>query len=298
MAPTLVKGVSFSPKSTNGSDLVGFFTTAQEAGQMVTWAGDWAQLNGSSSAPTFVAQEAAQNNLSLVVEAQFFSQSDGSLLRPLDNQTQQDYIQWASSFAKTYKPAYMAFGIEVNILAKKSPSDYSTFVAFFPSVYAAVKTASPTTQVFTIFQLEQMKGLNGGLYGGSNDPASAQWSLLSDFGQSDLVGFTTYPGLIYSMPSDIPAGYYAEISNYTAKPVAFTEMGWQSNSTIPGWQGSEQDQATFVTSFVNMTKPLHPVFAIWSFLYDQNAPEPFTSMGLFTAQGTPKEAWSVWTAIG
>jgi len=29
-----------------------------------------------------------------------------------------------------------------------------------------VKSVSPQTKVFTIFQLEQMKGLNGGLFGG------------------------------------------------------------------------------------------------------------------------------------
>lgn len=73
-------------------------------------------------------------------------------------------------------------------------------------MYDAIKSASPTTTVFTIFQLERMAGMQGGLYGGNNN-ASTEWSLLAKF-KMDAVGFTTYPDLVFKDPTDIPANFY------------------------------------------------------------------------------------------
>jgi hypothetical protein len=139
----------------------------------------------------------------------------------------------------------MALGVEVNLLYESSPTDFQTFVSFFNATRTAIRAASPGTAVFTIFQLEKMKGLDGGLFGGMNDTADAEWGLLSDFGSSDLAGFTTYPGLIYHSASSMPSDYYGEIARHTQKPIAFTEVGWQSGS-LPGWGNNETSQASFV----------------------------------------------------
>jgi hypothetical protein len=139
----------------------------------------------------------------------------------------------------------MALGVEVNLLYESSPTDFQTFVSFFNATRTAIRAASPGTAVFTIFQLEKMKGLDGGLFGGMNDTADAEWGLLSDFGSSDLAGFTTDPGLIYHSASSMPSDYYGEIARHTQKPIAFTEVGWQSGS-LPGWGNNETSQASFV----------------------------------------------------
>lgn len=130
-------------------------------------------------------------------------------LRPFDEATCRAYLDAAVAFARDCRPPYLGLGVEVNILAEKSPADFERFVRLHDEVYDAVKAVSPKTKVFTVFQLEKMKGLGGGLFGGTNDPARAQWRLLSRFARLDLAAFTTYPGLVFKAPGDVPADYYS-----------------------------------------------------------------------------------------
>ena len=287
-------GVSLSPKSFQAADFTDFFQKAAQAGDMVSWAGDWQELSSPNSGANTVAGLAATYEYIPVLQLQFFNQASGQLLRPLEDATRQAYVSSAVAAVEKYKLNYLGVGIEVNILAAKSPPDFDDFTRLFEDVYNAVKAKSPDTKIFTIFQLEVMKGLNGGLFGGVNDPAAAQWALLAKFPKSDLIAFTTYPGLIYGSPSAMPNDYYAEIRTHTTKPVAFTEIGWHSSADPPGWESSEAEQADFVALFFERTEVLKPEFRIWSFLYDQGVPVPFHSMGLYRADGNPKPAWDAW----
>lgn len=267
----MLKGVSLSPKSFQSGDFTDFFEKAKQTGTIITWAGDWNELsNTQTGGPAVLAALSTNYNYIPIVEAQFFTQSNSQLLRPLDESTKQIYKDSAVAFAEKYKPRYMGFGIEINTLYEKSPD----------------------TKVFTIFQLEKMKGLNSGLFGGSND--KAQWSLLDKFPKSDIIAFTTYPGLIYKNPSDIPADYYTEIQLYTSKTIAFTEIGWHSAASPVGWESSDSEQAEFVEVFFNLSKDLNKELVVWSFLYDQNTIEPFNSMGLIPQEGRTKSAFDAW----
>lgn len=289
-----LRGVSLSPRSYGSPDFTNFFTKAKQAGDIVTWSGDWAELVDPKGAPYVVAQLAAANGLKPVIIAQFFTQSTGKLLRPLNDSTRQGYEAGAVSFVEAYRPEYIGFGIEINILKEKSPGDYAAFKAFFSEVAAAVNQASPETKVFTVFQLERLRGLRGGLYGGADNPAVNDWSLLSDFPDADLLAFTTYPSIVYRDPSDIPADYYtAEITQHTSKPIAYTEAGWFRAGPAE-WGSSAEEQARFVSLYIEKTKPLNPGLLIWSFLYDQGVGEPFASMGLLGKDDSTSPAWEAW----
>jgi hypothetical protein len=288
-----LKGVSLSPKSFQSQDFIDFFEKAAQAGEIITWAGDWDELGRDNGGPKVVTELASTYDYIPLVEVQFFTQSTGKLLRPLNEETKHIYLTSAVTFVQTYSPMYIGFGIEVNVLYQKSPDDFDDFVVFYHEVYDAVKKASPTTKVFTVFQLERMKGLNGGLFGGTNDLDEAHWFLLDRF-PSDLVAFTTYPGLIYKTPSEIPADYYTEINHYTQKPIAFLEIGWHTDFSPPGWESSEAEQAAFVETFFRLTNELDMELAIWSFLFDPDIFEPFKSMGLYSTDGHAKRAWDIW----
>lgn len=292
---TADKGVSFSPKSMDKTGVDDFFARARQAGGIVTWAGDWDDFSREGSGADFVVSQTSERGLIAVAEPQFFTQSTGEPLRPLDEATTKKYADSAADFVTAHKLRYLGLGIEVNVLHEKSPEDFEKFAKLFAETAAAVKKKSPDTKVFTVFQLERMKGLNGGLFGGVNDPAAADWALIDRFPGADLIAFTTYPGLIYKDPADIPADYYSEIGNRTNKPVAFTEIGWQSEAWPAGWESSEAEQAAFVTRFSELTGSLNPEMAIWSFVYDQATQKPFDSMGLCYANGSEKAAWHAWT---
>lgn len=336
-----LKGITLTPKSFQGSDFTGFFEKAKEMVEnnfekeigndnqfIVSWVGDWNELGKDKSGPIVVAELAKTYGYIPLIELQFFTQSTGKLLRPLDETTKTEYKNSAVIFAEKYKPKYIALGIEVNTLYTSSPSnshsDFKDFTNLYNEIYDKIKASSPNTKVFTIFQLEKMKGLNGGLFGGENNEEKAQWFLLKEF-KTDIIAFTTYPGLIYKNPSEMPENYYSSIEtnieanlpeNYKQIPLAFTEIGWHSDTTITGWESSEEEQAEFIKRFFEMTKALNKdfnketnkeaekeksketvsniEFFIWSFMYDQNTIQPFDSMGLIDKDGNVKLAWEEW----
>ncbi|HII16264.1 MAG TPA: hypothetical protein HA362_08230 [Nanoarchaeota archaeon] len=296
-APAALKGVSLSPKSFRPDDFIGFFAKAKEAGNALLWAGDWGELaDTQEGAPTVVSALAGNYNLLPVIEAQFFTQSTGRLLRPLDDETKKAYLGSAAAFAEKFKPQYMGFGIEVNMLYEKSPDDFEEFAKLFSEVHDAVKAVSPETKVFTVFQLEKMKGMGGGLFGGRNDASKSQWGLLEKFPKADLAAFTTYPGLVYKSPSEIPADYYSAIKQHTSKDIAFTEIGWHSASSPIGWESNNGEQDEFVKRFFELTKGMGSKITIWSFLYDPDTIEPFNSMGLYSRGGGKKPAFDAWVS--
>ena len=292
----ILKGVTLTPRSFEAADFNDFFDKAKQAGEIVSWSGDWNELsNLSGGGPTVTAGLAKTKGYVPMIIAQFFTQSSGKLLRPLNEENKKNYKSGAVAFVQKNKPPYLGLGIEVNMLYEKSPADFEAFVRLFDEVYDAVKAASPGTKVFTVFQLERMKGLLGGLFGGKNDPSKSNWELVDKFPKADFLAFTTYPGLIYKSPAEIPADYYSEIKSRINKPIVFTEIGWHSVAAPVGWESSGAEQAEFVRRFFELTKELKPEMAVWSFLYDQETIQPFNSMGLFDAAG-PKPAWDAWLA--
>jgi len=88
--------------------------------------------------------------------------------------------------------------------------------------------------------------------------------------------------------------YYTEIKSHTAKPIAFTEIGWHTDASPTGWESSDTEQAEFVVTFFTLTKDLNKELTIWSFMYDQDIFELFKSMGLRRRDGTAKPAWDEW----
>lgn len=269
----LQKGISLSPKSYNQKDFLAFWEKAKEAGSVVTWAGKTSDLKNERGAPYTVSALSKQYGLTPAI-----------FTFPPDKDT-------IVNFVKKEKPPYLAIGVEVNRL---NSSDFQNLVKVFPEIYKAVKNVSPETKVFTVFQLENLKGLNGGLFGGTNNSDKNHWDDINLFPDADLVGFTTYPFLIYKNPSDIPSDYYSEIKTHTQKPVAFIEIGWPSKTIASGWEESEAKQAQFVSRFFELTKGLDVKLAIWTYLYDQDIQTPFTSIGLFDKQGNAKQAWEAW----
>jgi hypothetical protein len=194
-------------------------------------------------------------------------------------------------------PAYLGLGNEINLYHISHPEDFSNFVSIYRATYDTIKTVSPNTKVFTVFQLEGMKGLIRLSYGQS----TVSWNLLDMFRDKlDVVGFTTYPSLMYTtQPADMPEQYYAEIATEVTNrlgsvQIAFTEVGWDSDSLS---SGSEQEQADFVPRFFELTRGLDKAFVIWGLLHDVKPPaigEPLDHAGLRRYNGDIKPAWNEW----
>jgi predicted small lipoprotein YifL len=284
-------GVGFAPRSSQPNDIIAFFKEARSAGNALVWYGDWKEFEYARGFPTLLVEQCYLNNLTVVIEVTAFAQSGGKLLRNLDEKTVQKYVAGAAGFAAQYRPRYMGLGVDTDALYTRSPADFDKFVKLFDRTCDAVKAVSPDTKIFTVFQLEKMKGLNGGLYGGTNGPSRELWFLLDKFPRADFIAFNTYPGMIYATPLEIPADYFTEIKSHTDKPLAINGTGWQSAQGPPGREGSEEQQAKYVQAFLSLTRDVAFEFTAWSYLYDPTAlTEPFNSMGLLRGDGTPRWA--------
>ncbi|MCA9397499.1 hypothetical protein KC573_01605 [candidate division WWE3 bacterium] len=271
-----ILGFSLSPLSYSEKNFSEFLKNAFDGGNALTVAGEVATLSDREAGPQVVMRLSNQYGFTPVI---------------LVSDPQTDHI---IPFVTEYKPSYLGIGVEVN---RNKINTIEQFAADFSSIYDRIKEVSPQTIVFVTFQLENMKGLDGGLFGNSNNPENSQWDLLDLFPKSDLVGFTTYPGLIYTDPSQIPDNYYLSIEEHTDKSLAFVEIGWFSQISLADWESDEEEQSKFIERFFTLTSDNEIRMTIWSFLYDQSdtdLPLPFRSMGLFDFEGNEKLGWWTW----
>jgi hypothetical protein len=206
----------------------------------------------------------------------------------------------AVSLVSEFDLDYLAIGAEVNRLRDECCQDaFDDFVSLYHETYDAVKAASPDTKVFTIFQLDYMRGA-ARLSGLSLEPS---WYMLDLFaGKLDVVGLTIYPFLEYPTVAEVPVGYFDEIADHITGPILVTESGWLSEPLEIGGQvlvtGSEQEQVDFVLTLIEGVEPLDVEIMMYSFLYEYGEGiDLFRHVALRENAGPAKEAYYYWRAL-
>ncbi len=276
-----------------------FTTTGGAAGVYTNWS-DQGDLDGKVPLviPSTIAAAAKFRFGPLVIALGVARDAEGGVKSTVDwTSSQRDrFLEAVTAVARDHKPEYLALGVESNRLFVSDRAAFDGFVKAYAEAYDAVKRVSPSTKVFTIFQLELMKG-HAIRWTGRDDPP--QWDLLQRFaGRLDLVGFTTYPFLQYARPADIPDDYYADAASRARAPVAYTEIGWPSAAvaSVPfAYEASPATQAAFVERFFALTVRARPQVALWSFPYELGRQsDPFDSVALRTGDGIAKPALASW----
>ncbi|MBD3191642.1 MAG: hypothetical protein GF308_13425 [Candidatus Heimdallarchaeota archaeon] len=112
----------------------------------------------------------------------------------------------------------------------------------------------------------------------------------------DIIGLNSYPFKSnYANPEDIPAEYYTQIEQYTTNPIWFTEIAWPSGAD---YNSSEEEQATFLTHFIEITKNMNLEALCWISMHDFSDSTMYEdhvlSWGLRDVNSNPKQAWNVW----
>jgi len=292
-----VKGVSISPKDFSPENITNFFIKAKDAGTCLTWIGNWSNpvdlRNGTGTVHNITDLFLSKGFTPII-----------SIHTKTPDKINSTHMGWVINYTKTYKPKYFGIGNEINARdiynRTNGPQIFYNFTKLFNETYEIIKFWSPETKVFTIFQLEYMKGLQGGIFNdGGNDTINLNdWSLLNNISKADFFAFTTYPCLIFKNPNDMPLNYYCEIKDHTTKPIAFTEIGWFWEG-YPGWESNKTEEADFVIRYFNITKGLNPIFNIWAFLYNSSLiPPPFNKMALLSIYEETSPAWIAWISAG
>ena len=279
-------GFSLSPSSYDEAGFNRFFERAPDSGSLVAWVGAWTDLEEGGALVTMLSEK--HDYVPVIVTG--FPTEEGLRVLPEDGD---DVVDAVAAFVSENPVPFLGFGVEVNsFLWEKAPGEFERYVEIFDEVATAVHEVSPETKVFPGFQLERLKGLKDGLFG--EERTAAAWELVERFPMADAIGFTTYPGLVFAHPDDMPAGYYDEILEHTDKAIVFTEVGWQAGGDLAEWSGTPEKQASFVDDQVPKLARLAEM-VIWSFLWDQpSAPPAFATMGLVSSDGDERPAYSVW----
>jgi hypothetical protein len=214
-----------------------------------------------------------------------------------DGRVRSAFISYAKYLALNYKPAYMALGVEVDMyFNRRGDAAFRTFQSLYFQAYDAVKSVSPSTQVFPTFQYEDMQALL------SVGPVSAQpaWSLVNRFvPKIDALAVSSFPGFVYASPDKVPEGYLDQLKARFQLPLVVASTGWSSG--LPGGDAvsGEGEQAAFLTSTLAAAERLGASVVVWYLGRDVEPPvsegfQPLATSGLLRADGGAKLAWAVW----
>lgn len=203
------------------------------------------------------------------------------------------FVHYAKYLALNYKPAYMAIGVEVDLIYRlRGETSFRNFLSLYFEAYDAVKEASPQTLVFPTFQYEDLLGILG------NPPSEPAWSLVDRFRpRLDLLAVSTFPGAVFDAIQEMPGDYYDGLFGRFDEPVAFFSTGWSSESK----HGTDQSstQVAFLLRLFAAAERLKAPFLVWFLAQDpeaaaQNGTSRLATMGLYDADGKAKAILKVW----
>lgn len=280
----LLLGVAYSPRghtsSSSNDDVVEFLTQSDPWGRLIAFHSTWRDSVSDAGLVPEVAQFAQLAKLQYGIEpavglgwaagdgtADLTSDGDAIDNSWTNQETRDEFKALVTAYAAIYRPAYLFLGNEINFWYWTDPAGWPDWLSMLGECYDAIKAVSPQTMVFTVFQLERLKGLGAGTTGWTDPP---HWNLVDDVvaaGTVDALGFTSYPYFEYATPQAIPVDYYDEIAMHWSGPVIFTEIGWPGAAAAP-FPGGLLDQRDFVGEFFDRIEGLDVEYASWLFLYD------------------------------
>lgn len=212
------------------------------------------------------------------------------------------YLNFCDYMIEQFNPEYLAYGIEVNMLATSNPEAFEKYMVFLEEVYPALKSKYPDLPVFLTFQTEYYY-----LNPETQEPAIERLLPFTDY-----IALSSYPFMAYTDPATLPDDYFQHLYDLSPeKPYCIAETGFPSHNTtieelyatIPGkseWQtqyvqylfnSSEYMEAEFIAWFVMIDYD-----ATWEYLKEKVDPiyRLWIETGLIDENLQPKPALILW----
>lgn len=208
---------------------------------------------------------------------------------------------WVLRIAAAIRPEWLGLASEVNTLAAiGDPALYAAILDMSNTLAPQVRAASPGTQVFVSFQVDQANGFLG-------DPVIDHFALIDDF-DIDALGLSSYPVFVFDDPSDVPANYFAVFDAATDLPLIFVEGGWNSADTQLT-SGTPQEQVDFMSRYEGLLDGVNAELWVMLTFTDLDIPSlglppdraatlsNFAFMGILDADLNRKPAYAEWERI-
>ncbi|MFQ5527614.1 MAG: hypothetical protein ACE5GX_15300 [Thermoanaerobaculia bacterium] len=179
------------------------------------------------------------------------------------------YTAYCLRVIEELDPAYMAYGIEVDLLAKNDPAAFEDFKRLARKVYRRIKKRHPDLPLILTFTLGQP--------GEWEDKKRVMRPLLPF---TDVLAISTYPFLAVGFdgkPSRIPDDWFSRIREiHPDKPIAVAETSYAAEDVefetldvfIPG---RKTWQKAYAKRLLRDADDLDMEFVVWLFVVDYDA---------------------------
>ncbi len=220
------------------------------------------------------------------------------------------YTNFTLRILREFHPHYLGLASEINTYADTHPEDFQDFLSLYKSTYDLVKAEAPETHVFVTFQWEELNNLIPSVAHGK--AYVIDWDQIEQFEPKlDIWAISSYPFVVFNSGAEIPSNYYSPLLGRTTKPLAVAEGGYTS-TPVGSANGSPQDQVEYLNAIHSQIGGTRLAFWIYLLLNDFNLNSyaqfmkqkgqdgdintlgMFASVGLTSANRTPKPALAVW----
>ena len=194
---------------------------------------------------------------------------------------------------REFNPDYLAYGIEVNMLAASNPEAFNKYRSLTEKVYRILKKENPNLPIFLTFYIRHFHQFN------QTEPVRQ----LLPF--TDYMAVSCYPFLEgYNSPKMLPPDWFSRLAQFAPeKPFAIAETGYTAeNVVIKGmgvdFPGSEEQQASYARFILEELHKLNGKFVVWFFGRDYVTDIDFAKLwqysGMIDRNGKSREALRIW----
>jgi len=189
--------------------------------------------------------------------------------------------------ADTYKPKYIALGVEVNYYALTNPDGFKSFVGTFNKLKATLKSKDKDMRIGVTLEL-----LFGTHRGWSLTKCTEPLTSLQE--NLDFIGISTYPDVFKPNSEwNRSTDYLDSLELLTHKPIGITETGVSSRVF------SNSERIYYVKSVINKAREKEFDFLVWGSLIDCQPKSDWRSaIGLIDIYGNYKDEFEVWSDVG
>ena len=176
------------------------------------------------------------------------------------------YVNYCNRLIELFKPVYMVYGIEANMLAEKKPELFQSYTRMTAEVYRRLKEGHPNLPLSLSFHL--------GTY--ANDELHQRKVIRQLLPYTDYITISTYPymtisggrfGALYPDPASIPRDWLRQVRNLApGKPFAVAETGFPAEPFdvfLFNFPASERWQADYVKWLFKESNALDARYVMW-----------------------------------